>query len=87
MTIGCSLPVDFGAPRSHEDGRFGETTGALQYVNCIGDETKPGNETSYPQAVKLKDVKLSLNRGPFTNHGKIGIEQIKPLCRMGISRS
>ena len=27
-------------------------------------------------------VKLSLNRGPFTTHGKIGIEQIKPLCRM-----
>ena len=29
--------------------------GALQYANCIGDETKPGSETSYPQAVKLKD--------------------------------
>jgi uncharacterized protein YbaA (DUF1428 family) len=29
--------------------------GALEYVNCIGDDVKPGKETSYPQAVKLGD--------------------------------
>jgi uncharacterized protein YbaA (DUF1428 family) len=27
--------------------------GALEYVNCISDDVKPGKETSYPQAVKL----------------------------------
>ena len=27
--------------------------GALEYVNCISDDVKPGTETSYPQAVKL----------------------------------
>jgi uncharacterized protein YbaA (DUF1428 family) len=29
--------------------------GALEYVNCIADDVKPGKETSYPQAVKLHD--------------------------------
>jgi uncharacterized protein YbaA (DUF1428 family) len=27
--------------------------GAVEYVNCVGDDVKPGKETSYPQAVKL----------------------------------
>ncbi len=29
--------------------------GALSYVNCVGDDVKPGKETSFPQAVKLHD--------------------------------
>ena len=29
--------------------------GALEYVNCIADDVKPGKETSFPQAVKLVD--------------------------------
>jgi uncharacterized protein YbaA (DUF1428 family) len=29
--------------------------GALQYVECVGDDVKPGKSTSFPQAVKLKD--------------------------------
>ncbi|HEV8694210.1 MAG TPA: DUF1428 domain-containing protein [Lysobacter sp.] len=29
--------------------------GALQYVECVGDDVKPGKVTSFPQAVKLKD--------------------------------
>ena len=28
--------------------------GALDYVECIGDDVKPGKLTSFPQAVKLK---------------------------------
>ena len=28
--------------------------GALQYVECVGDDVKPGKSTSFPQAVKLK---------------------------------
>jgi uncharacterized protein YbaA (DUF1428 family) len=27
--------------------------GALDYVNCVADDVKPGKETSFPQAVKL----------------------------------
>jgi uncharacterized protein YbaA (DUF1428 family) len=29
--------------------------GALQYIECVGDDVKPGKETSFPQSVKLKD--------------------------------
>jgi len=29
--------------------------GAIEYVNCLGDDVKPGKETSFPQAVKLRD--------------------------------
>ncbi|WP_337052846.1 DUF1428 domain-containing protein [Pseudoxanthomonas sp. USHLN014] len=28
--------------------------GALQYVECIADDVKPGKRTSFPQAVRLK---------------------------------
>ena len=27
--------------------------GAIEYVNCVADDVKPGKETSFPQAVKL----------------------------------
>ena len=29
--------------------------GALQYVECVAEDIKPGKVTSFPQAVKLKD--------------------------------
>jgi uncharacterized protein YbaA (DUF1428 family) len=29
--------------------------GALHYMECQGDDVKPGKKTSFPQAVKLKD--------------------------------
>jgi uncharacterized protein YbaA (DUF1428 family) len=32
-----------------------EKHGALEYVNSIADDVKPGKETSFPQAVKLGD--------------------------------
>ncbi len=28
--------------------------GALEYVECLADDVQPGQETSFPQAVKLK---------------------------------
>ncbi len=28
--------------------------GALEYVECVADDVKPGKSTSFPQAVKLK---------------------------------
>lgn len=28
--------------------------GALQYIECVGDDVKPGKLTSFPQSVKLK---------------------------------
>ena len=29
--------------------------GALDYVECVADDVKPGKHTSFPQAVKLKE--------------------------------
>lgn len=29
--------------------------GAINYVECVGDDVQPGEVTSFPQAVKLKD--------------------------------
>ncbi|WP_266168913.1 DUF1428 domain-containing protein [Dyella subtropica] len=28
--------------------------GALEYIECVADDVKPGKQTSFPQAVKLK---------------------------------
>lgn len=28
--------------------------GALEYIECVGDDVKPGKLTSFPQSVKLK---------------------------------
>lgn len=29
--------------------------GALEYIECVADDVKPGKRTSFPQAVKLKE--------------------------------
>jgi len=35
-------------------GKVWREHGALEYVECIADDVKPGKVTSFPQAVKLK---------------------------------
>ncbi len=35
-------------------GKVWREHGALEYVECIGDDVKPGKHTSFPQSVKLK---------------------------------
>lgn len=35
-------------------GKIWMEYGALAYVECIGDDVKPGKLTSFPQSVKLK---------------------------------
>ena len=35
-------------------GRIWREHGALAYVECIGDDVKPGKHTTFPQSVKLK---------------------------------
>ena len=35
-------------------GKVWREHGALEYVECIGDDVKSGKRTSFPQAVKLK---------------------------------
>jgi uncharacterized protein YbaA (DUF1428 family) len=35
-------------------GKVWREHGALAYIECIGDDVKPGKHTSFPQSVKLK---------------------------------
>jgi uncharacterized protein YbaA (DUF1428 family) len=35
-------------------GNIWKEHGALEYVECVADDVKPGKVTSFPQAVKLK---------------------------------
>ena len=35
-------------------GKIWKEHGALEYVECVADDVKPGKRTSFPQAVKLK---------------------------------
>lgn len=39
---------------SRKAGKIWREYGALQYIECVGDDVKPGKLTSFPQAVKLK---------------------------------
>ncbi len=35
-------------------GKIWKQFGALEYVECVADDVKPGKVTSFPQSVKLK---------------------------------
>jgi len=39
---------------SRKAGKIWMEFGALAYVECVGDDVKPGKLTSFPQSVKLK---------------------------------
>ena len=56
---GFVLPVPkkkVGAYRrlARKCGRIWKEYGALDYVECVADDVKPGKLTSFPQSVKLK---------------------------------
>jgi uncharacterized protein YbaA (DUF1428 family) len=36
-------------------GRIWREHGALEYIECVADDVKPGTLTSFPQSVQLKD--------------------------------
>jgi uncharacterized protein YbaA (DUF1428 family) len=39
---------------SRKAGNIWREYGALEYVECVADDVKPGKVTSFPQSVKLK---------------------------------
>ena len=39
---------------SQKAGKLWKEFGALEYVECVADDVKPGKWTSFPQSVKLK---------------------------------
>ena len=56
---GFVLPIpkrNMGAYRriARKAGKVWREHGALDYVECIADDVKPGKHTSFPQSVKLK---------------------------------
>jgi uncharacterized protein YbaA (DUF1428 family) len=40
---------------AQEAGEVWREHGALEYVECVAEDVKPGQVTSFPQAVKLQD--------------------------------
>ncbi len=40
---------------ARQAGKVWREYGALQYIECVEDDVKPGKLTSFPQAVKLKE--------------------------------
>jgi len=40
---------------SRKAGKIWREHGALEYIECVADDVKPGKSTSFPQSVKLKD--------------------------------
>jgi uncharacterized protein YbaA (DUF1428 family) len=46
--------VDLYRKFSEKAGKVWREHGALEYIECIGDDVKPGKVTSFPQAVKLE---------------------------------
>jgi len=39
---------------ARKSGKVWREHGALQYLECVADDVKPGKHTSFPQSVKLK---------------------------------
>jgi uncharacterized protein YbaA (DUF1428 family) len=56
---GFVVPVptkNLGAYRklARKAGKVWRDHGALEYIECVADDVKPGKRTSFPQSVKLK---------------------------------
>ena len=56
---GCVLPVpkkNVAAYRrmAQKAGKVWRDHGALEFIECVADDVKPGKHTSFPQSVKLK---------------------------------
>ena len=39
---------------SEQSGKVWKEYGALEFIECVADDVKPGKSTSFPQSVKLK---------------------------------
>ena len=39
---------------ARKSGKIWKEHGALEYIECVADDVKPGKVTSFPQSVKLK---------------------------------
>jgi uncharacterized protein YbaA (DUF1428 family) len=60
---GFVLPVpkknlDAYKAMARKAGKIWKEYGALEYIECVADDVKPGKLTSFPQGVKLKPDEL-----------------------------
>jgi uncharacterized protein YbaA (DUF1428 family) len=46
--------VDAYRGMARKAGKVWRDHGALEYIECLADDVKPGKRTSFPQSVKLK---------------------------------
>ena len=46
--------IDAYRRMARKAGKVWREHGALEYIECVGDDVKPGKWTSFPQSVKLK---------------------------------
>jgi uncharacterized protein YbaA (DUF1428 family) len=46
--------IDAYRKLARKAGKIWLEYGALEYTECVGDDVKPGKNTSFPQSVKLK---------------------------------
>ena len=46
--------VDAYRRMAQKAGKVWRDHGALEYIECVSDDVKPGKHTSFPQSVKLK---------------------------------
>jgi len=58
---------------AHTAGKVWREHGALEYVECLGDDVKPGKYTSFPQSVKLKRGETVVFSGSCTSRARIAI--------------
>jgi len=47
--------IDAYRQLARKAGEIWREHGALEYIECVADDVKPGEITSFPQAVKLED--------------------------------
>ena len=52
---------------ARQAGKVWMEYGALEYMECVADDVKPGKHTSFPQSVKLKAGETLCSRGSSTS--------------------
>ena len=55
---------------SKKIGDFVKKHGALEYVDCIADDVKPGKQTSFPKPYSWATTRPSCWHGRSTSHGQ-----------------
>ena len=66
---------------SRKAGKIWREYGALEYVECVADDVKPGKTTSFPQSVKLKEGDASVMRR-FSPRKRVSQQARQEACRV-----